>query len=119
MHKASLLRVLPTDTEILVPELQITENTLERMRGLLGSQPLNESQGMLIEPCNSVHTFFMGYPLDVVYIDRQQRVCHRVESLKPWRCSAAFKAVAVVELAAGQIQQKNIQLGDQLQWQDG
>ncbi len=119
MRKTRLVRLNGAQQELLLPVLEVTESAWERMKGLLGTQPLTAEQGLWIEPCNSVHTFFMGYPLDVVYVDRQRRVCHRVEALKPWRCSAAFKAAAVIEMQVGQIQRNNIQVGDQLQWQDG
>lgn len=120
MRNTQLVRSLGEQTaEELLSDLRVTETMFERMRGLLGREPLNENQGFWIEPCNAIHMWFMHYPLDIVFIDRKKRVCHLVEALRPWGCSASFRAAAVLELQAGQIQRKNIQIGDKLQWQDG
>lgn len=92
--------------------------TFERMRGLLFSEKLNENEGMLISPCNSVHTCMMSYPIDIMYIDKSFRVCRLVSGLKPWRASMALAASFVVELHAGQIERNGIQIGDEIQCQD-
>lgn len=119
MRSTSLLRLTEQGPEVLFSEVDVTESMFERMKGLLGHYPLSEQQGFWIEPCNSIHTWFMPFALDVVFVDRHKRVCHFSEAVKPWRCRASFRASAVLELKSGQIKRKNIQLGDQLQWQDG
>lgn len=121
MLKTQLIRHIDSsdDSEVVLEELWVTESALERMKGLLGSDPLEQEQGLLIKPCNSIHTFFMGYPLDVAFLDKQNRVCHIAENLRAWRCSASFKAASVIEMAAGSIHKKQINLGDQLLWQGG
>lgn len=120
MQTKTLLRraIDQTDADVLISQVAVTQTVLERLRGLLGRPPLQPDQGMWLESCNSIHTFFMGYPLDVVFIDRQQKVCHQVSALKPWRFSGSFRATSVLELAAGEIEAKQIRLGDTLQWQD-
>ena len=118
MIKTSVLRLRGdiSEREILFSDVSVTETTFERMKGLLGRKPLADNEGLWIQPCNSIHTFFMYYILDLVYLDRQHNVCAIVESIKPWRFSLSMRAVAVLELQAGQIKQKNIQIGDRLQW---
>jgi uncharacterized protein len=70
---------------------------------------------LLIEPCKSVHTAFMRFPIDVVYIDKSHRVVKLVRSMKIFRASSALKdAQAVIELPVGVIERSQTTLGDQL-----
>jgi uncharacterized membrane protein (UPF0127 family) len=90
----------------------------ERMRGLLGRARLGDNEALLLEPCSSVHCIGMQYPLDLVYIDRQGRVCKLVYGVKPWRFSASLQAHATLELAEGVLAATGIKLGDVLAWQE-
>lgn len=85
----------------LVPVVARTETPHERLRGLLGRHPLAAGEGLLLAPCASVHTFFMRYSIDLVYLDRDGCVVKVVPTLSPWRMSAARRAHATLELAAG------------------
>ncbi|QSX40158.1 DUF192 domain-containing protein [Shewanella cyperi] len=99
-------------------ELQVSlaDTPWLRLRGLLGRAPLQSDQGMLISPCNAVHTMWMGYPLDLVYLDRRHKVVRIVTGLKPWRSSHCRQASSVLELAAGSVAQLQITQGDELIW---
>lgn len=82
-----LLRVCNVDTgAVLAERAWHATGPLERMRGLLG-RTMEADQGMVIEPCNSVHTFFMGVPLDLLFVDAEHRVLRTVSALVPWRLS--------------------------------
>jgi uncharacterized membrane protein (UPF0127 family) len=94
-------------------------NAWERMRGLLGRARLGDNEALLLEPCSSVHCMGMRYPLDLVYIDRQGRVCKLVYGVKPWRFSASLRAHATLELAAGVLAVTGIRVGDVVAWQEG
>ena len=73
-----------------------------RMRGLLGRDQLRDDEGLLILPCQGVHTFGMRYPIDVVHADRSGRVCRVLRGLRPWRVGPlVFRSYFVIELAAG------------------
>jgi uncharacterized membrane protein (UPF0127 family) len=89
-----------------------------RLRGLLGRKTLTNEQGLLISPCNSVHTVGMKYSLDIVYLNSDNKVLKIKSNLKPWRSSACRGATQVLELAAGNTENKNIKLGDTLSWQN-
>ncbi|QFU24343.1 DUF192 domain-containing protein [Shewanella eurypsychrophilus] len=89
-----------------------------RLRGLLGRKRLTHEQGMLITPCNSVHTIGMKYPLDIVYLNNKNKVLKIKRNLQPWRSSTCRGATQVLELAAGNTNNKNINQGDTLSWQD-
>jgi uncharacterized membrane protein (UPF0127 family) len=71
------------------------------MRGLLGRKSLAPEEGILLRPAGSVHTAFMRFPIDVVFVDREGEVLRIAEALPPWRTASARGAKAVVELAAG------------------
>ncbi|HET9644229.1 MAG TPA: DUF192 domain-containing protein [Burkholderiaceae bacterium] len=75
---------------------------LARLRGLLARPPLQAGEAMYLAPCVSVHTCFMRYAIDVVFLDRAGRVLKVVEDLQPWRFAACSGAHATMELRAGQ-----------------
>ncbi|GAB3427939.1 DUF192 domain-containing protein [Massilia solisilvae] len=98
--------------------LRTADSFLTRFRGLMLSGPLEQAEGMLITHCSSVHSAFMRYPIDVVYLDRHGFVTRCVRHLKPWRAShSSFdgpRAVHTLELAAGTITALGIAPGDRL-----
>ena len=99
----------------LAPHLDRASNPFSRFLGLMGRSRLEEGGGLLIEPCSSIHTFFMRFPIDVVFIDRDSRVVRMAENVKPWRIMLGGKgAHAVVELAGGVLAGTAITVGDQL-----
>jgi uncharacterized protein len=76
---------------------------------------LEPDRALVIEPCSSIHTFFMRFPIDVVFIDRDSRVLKVAECVKPWRVLLGGKgAHAAVELAGGVLAGAAIKVGDQL-----
>lgn len=89
----------------------------ERMKGLLGTRELQDGCGMLILPCSSVHTFFMRYPIDVAFLDKQMRVVQMVSSLPPWRAfiSMGSGAKIALELPSGKLAETNTSIGDALE----
>ena len=99
---------------IVVSEVETAFESKTRNRGLLGRTRLPESTGLIIAPCNGVHTFFMRFPIDVVFISRDGIVRRVVSNLRPWRISASFGAYAVLETAAGVIKRSGTTRGDRL-----
>ena len=84
------------------------------MRGLLGRRVLPEGEGILLRPCGSVHTFFMRFPIDVVFLDRDLKVVGVAPELRPWRTAGRRGAKAALELAAGEAARRGIGTGDRL-----
>ncbi|WEN42642.1 hypothetical protein CKCBHOJB_02241 [Thauera sp. GDN1] len=82
--------------------IQRAERWFDRLRGLLGSPPPAPGHALLIAPCASVHTAFMRYPIDVVFLDRRGRILEVIEALPPWRMAACWRARQTLELAAGE-----------------
>lgn len=92
----------------------IADRARSRMRGLLGRGSLPAGEGMLLQPAPSIHTAFMQFPIDVVFLDGTLRVLKIVERMRPWRASSKRHAWAVLELAAGEVASRQIEIGDQL-----
>lgn len=92
----------------------IADRPLRRMRGLLGRGSITSGEGLLLQPAPSVHTAFMRFPIDVVFLDRSMQVLKLVEDLRPWRMAAARHARSTLELAAGEAVARGIRVGDRL-----
>jgi uncharacterized protein len=92
----------------------IASHPFARMRGLLGRRNLPQEEGILIRPASSVHTWFMQFPIDVVFLDRDLSVVRIVPRLQPWRTAGRWRAAAVLELAAGESARRGIAVGDRL-----
>lgn len=104
-----------TRDAVLASRLERAMTWWSRARGLLGRRDLPAGSGLLIEPCNSVHCFFMAFPIDVVYIDRERQVVALAADLRPNRIGPVVRrARAVVELPAGTIARTGTRVGDQL-----
>lgn len=102
----------------LVPTVWRADTALTRLRGLLGRPPLQggASEGLLLVPCNSVHTFWMRYPLDIVFLDGDDRVLGWRQALRPWRAGMQWRAKRTLELAAGGLDRLSPRLGECWTW---
>jgi uncharacterized protein len=101
----------------IVAKAELAEDSRERRRGLLGRDGLAPGRGLLLQPCESVHTFFMRFVIDVVFLDRQGRVVKVVDGLPPWRLAwGGWVARQTLELAAGAVAAAGIRRGDRLTW---
>ena len=86
-----------------------------RRAGLLGYDSLPDGHAMVIAPTNAIHTWFMRFSIDLVFVDRGGRVVKTCQSVKPWRLAGALRAYAVVELAAGSLARHDTISGDRLE----
>lgn len=87
---------------------------LARMRGLLGRSGLAPGEGLLFPRTSSIHMFFMRFPIDAVFLDRQMRVRSIAANLAPWRIAGGLRRGSVLELAAGEARRAGIEPGMQL-----
>jgi uncharacterized membrane protein (UPF0127 family) len=99
---------------LLCERCTIADRPLPRMRGLLGRSELRSGEGLLLRPAPAIHTWFMRFPIDALFLDRDLRVLAVRRELRPWRMAWQKGARAVLELAAGEAQMRNIAPGDQL-----
>jgi uncharacterized protein len=95
---------------------QIADGFFRRGRGLLGRTDLPRGQGMLIRPTWSVHTAFMRFAIDVVFLDEELTVLKVARRLRPWRAAARWRAHSALELPAGECERLGIDVGDRLAW---
>jgi len=107
-----------TRGQTLVTAGRVADTFWSRLRGLLGSKPLSPGEGLLIMPCKSIHTHFMSFPIDVLYVDGEGEVVGVDQGMPPWRFGRSHRrARFVIELPAGTVADTSTQLGDQLQVQ--
>ena len=98
----------------LCERCEVPRGSFARMRGLLGRDGLEPGTGMLIDAAPSVHMFFMRFPIDVVFLDRDRTVVGVRHGLRPWRVAGARRAVAALELPAGAAASAGVEAGDVL-----
>jgi len=96
----------------------VANKMLPRMRGLLGRSSLPAGEGLLIRPAPSVHTFFMRFPIDVVFLSRSGEVLKVSADVGPWRARSCRGAYAVLELAAGEAERRGVAVGDHIEAED-
>lgn len=101
---------------VLATALEVADRGPARKKGLLGRKRLEPGQGLWIVPCESVHTFGMQFPIDLVYLDRKRRVKKVRESVPRNRISACLTAHSVLELVAGTVRATQTRPGDTLEF---
>jgi uncharacterized membrane protein (UPF0127 family) len=111
------LRVTNLSREtVLAACMEVAGNAAKRSKGLLGRDCLAPGEALWISPCEAVHTFWMRFPIDLVYLDRRKRIRKLVSDLPAWRLSACLRAHSVIELPAGTIRRTSTALGDTLEF---
>jgi uncharacterized membrane protein (UPF0127 family) len=105
-----------TRSQALVSAGRVADGFWTSLRGLIGHRPLARGEGLIIVPSNSIHTHFMGFPIDVLYVDKALQVVGIDQDMAPWRFGRIHRrAHFVIELPAGTIAATGTQVGDQLQ----
>ncbi|MBI4347952.1 MAG: DUF192 domain-containing protein [Elusimicrobia bacterium] len=101
---ARLIARNKTQGRVVADRVERADTAAARSKGLLGRDSMEAGEGLWIVPCPMIHTFFMRFPIDVLFLDKQNRVVRVIESLKPWRLSPwVFRAHSVLELAGGSL----------------
>ena len=101
---------------IVAHQILVADTFVKRLRGLLWKAPLLAGQGLVIRPCSSVHTFGMGYSIDVLFVDESHRILKIVSAMPPGRLAAALGSAYVVELSSGSAKEASCSVGDILEW---
>lgn len=108
------MRLVREDGRVVCERCVVADTAGKRMKGLLGRAGLDEGEGLLIKPAGSIHMFFMRFPIDAVFLDRELRVMKVVSKLQPWRIAGAKGAKQVLELGAGEAARRGIESGQRL-----
>ncbi len=109
-----------TKTIEVANNVRVARTFWQRAKGLLGEKSLPEGHALWIQGsdlvgCNSIHTFFMRFPIDVIFVDRNLKVTKVYRNLGPWRVTwPAPGAHSVFELPAGSLSLHTVEVGDQL-----
>jgi uncharacterized membrane protein (UPF0127 family) len=99
------------DGDVVVEHCLLADTALSRCRGLLGRSGLSSGEGMLLRPTSSVHTAFMRFAIDVVFLDRDDTVLKVADDLGPWRMAGCRGARAALELPAGEARRRGLRPG--------
>ncbi len=103
--------------KLIVEDVKIAESMVERGIGLMFKKEMNGFSGLLIDPCKSIHTFFMKYPIDVIFLSNKWEIVKINRNMKPWRMSTfSFRTTKVLELKGGELS-LDIKEGDVLEVQ--
>ena len=109
------LSIKKRNGELIAGNVLIASKLLERMKGLMFSLELPSCDGLLIKQCNSIHTFFMLYPIDIIFLDKDFKVIRTIYNISPWKMTWVYlKASQVLEMKAGTLS-TNISEGDVLE----
>jgi uncharacterized membrane protein (UPF0127 family)/CheY-like chemotaxis protein len=104
------------DGRIVCERVLVADRAYRRMRGLLGRKYLREGEGMVLRPGWSIHTAFMRFPIDAVFLDADQVVIRIEHEIGPWRTVSCRGAREIVELAAGECRRRGLEVGDRVAW---
>jgi uncharacterized protein len=103
-----------TDGRVVVPDLELAIDSRTRRKGLLGRDGLATGAGLIIAPSNAVHTFFMRFPIDIVFLDRSGTVLKIRHNVPARRVAVSATAHAVLELPAGTAAVQGVSVGQKL-----
>ncbi len=105
-----------TRDQVIGTKIREARTFLSRGKGLMFAPELEWGEGLIIDPCSSIHTFFMRFPLDVLYMNRDNAVIRADQRMKPWRIGPVFTGSKwVIELPPGTIEATGTEAGDRIE----
>ncbi|MDD3012330.1 MAG: DUF192 domain-containing protein [Candidatus Gastranaerophilales bacterium] len=112
------MKVINTSNQkIVANKVKVANNTISRFIGLLNRSNLNEGEGLQIIPCNSIHSFFMRFNFDAIFLDKSNKVKFLMKNMTPCKVSPlVFTAHSVLELPAETIERFEINIDDALEF---
>ena len=104
-----------TRKTIIADKAVMADSVFKRVAGLLGKREFVYGQALVLKPCNSVHTYFMLFPIDLIFVNKNNTVVKTITRLKPFRLSPiCLKSRFVIELPPGAVKITSTVPGDQL-----
>lgn len=116
MRRRGTLTLRREDGRIICESVEVADTAGRRLKGLLGRSSLNPGAGIVLRPGFSIHTAFMRFPIDVVFLDHDLVVLRIAPTLRPFRTASCRGAREVVELAAGECARRGLAVGDSVAW---
>lgn len=110
----TLQATIEASGEVLARRVQVADTLWTRFWGLMGKRAVAPDEGLLIMPCYSVHTMFMRFPIDVIYLDDDCRILKVADSMKPFRASMRRGSRSVLEMRAGSAVRAGLSVGAQI-----
>lgn len=108
---------LQLDGRVIVQRCVVARDFISRFLGLMGRKAIATDEAVLFPKCNSIHTFFMRFPIDVVFLSAEGQVVEVIEAMKSWRLLLPRRGVRhTLELAAGNSKALGIAPGRTLVW---
>ncbi len=100
---------------VIARQAKLTVSFGQRMKGLLGQDSLAANEALILKPCSSIHTFFMRFAIDVLFLDKNMQIVRLIQNMPPNRLSPiVWASKMAIELPAGKISQTNTQVGDKV-----
>jgi len=104
-----------TKHSVLAERAEVADTPSSRAKGLLGRTGLDQGEALILDPCSSIHTFFMKFSIDVLFLDKQNKVVKIAKNLKPGRLfGTILKGKLCIELPVGIIDKTGTGKGDQI-----
>lgn len=108
-----------TQNDLIADNVKVADNFFSRSIGLLSKKSLSEGEGLIIKPCCSIHTFFMKFNIDVLFINKKNKVIALYEKVNPWNVLPIhITSYYVIELPSGTISKKNIDKGSLIKFEE-
>lgn len=113
MREVSILNL--TKNTIISERAKIADSFFTKFKGLMFKKEIKEEEALVLTETNSIHTFFMFFPIDVIFLNENFSVVKKIENLKPNLITSPFtKAKFVIELKSGKIKKTNTDIGDKI-----
>jgi uncharacterized membrane protein (UPF0127 family) len=112
---AKLYKTSSAGAELLLDRLDLAEGLWSRGKGLLGRKKLESHEALWIRPCNNIHTFFMKFAIDCIFVDKKMEIKNLAKNVGPFRFVGPFwRSHSVIETKSGFIDAKKLEVGDHL-----
>lgn len=105
-----------TKNILIADKIEIAKTPFSRMKGLLFKKSISRNEGMLFYNTSSIHTFFMQFPIDVAFVNKERKIIKIYHSLYPNRLAFSLFSYFTLELAAGILKETQAQQGDTIEW---
>ncbi len=102
---------------VIAEQGRLAASSGQRMKGLLGRDSLAANEALILKPCSSIHTFFMHFSIDVLFLNKNMKIIKAIQNMPPSRFSpVVWASLMAIELPAGKISQTNTETGDMVEF---